>query len=68
MYSIGLGAGLPAAIAGEAAAAGTGSHIAAQALPYTGIAFGIYLAIALGLFLTGLTLQLLGRRGVSPSA
>ena len=61
--SIGAGAGLPAALAGEGVAANAGSHLAQQALPFTGIAFGLYVHVALGLFLTGVVLQLLGRRG-----
>jgi hypothetical protein len=63
VYSIGAGAGLPAALAGEGVAANAGSHLAQQALPFTGIAFGLYVLVALGLFLTGVVLQLLGRRG-----
>ena len=63
MYTIGAGTGIPAAVGGTAVAANAGNHLAQTALPYTGIAFGVYVVIALSLFLTGVVLQLLGRRG-----
>jgi len=34
-----------------------------QLLPFTGIALGIFVALALGLVLTGLAVRLLGARG-----
>ena len=63
MYQIGVGVTLPAAVVGESLAASAGSEIAATALPYTGIAFAVYVAIAMMLVLSGVTMQLLGRRG-----
>lgn len=68
MYSIGAGASIPAAVGVESIANNAGSHAAAAALPFTGIAFGLYVAIALALFVTGAVMQLLGRRGSSPAS
>jgi len=43
-------------------AAATVVHVAQAALPYTGFAFGLYLALALALILTGILLRHFGSR------
>jgi hypothetical protein len=40
-----------------------GAQETRQLLPFTGIALGIFAALALGLVLTGLAVRLLGGRG-----
>lgn len=62
MYNVTVGGGAAAAVGGGAIA---GNPVAKAVLPFTGIAFGLYLAVALGLLLAGFVLTLLGRRGDS---
>ncbi len=41
------------------------AHVAQATLPFTGISLGVYLAVGVGLVLTGLVLRLLGRTETS---
>jgi hypothetical protein len=54
--------------AGAVGASLLGSQAAKGALPFTGVALGIYAAIGGGLLLTGLALRLFGRAGKTPSS
>lgn len=65
MYNIGVGVALPATTAGASLMHNSVGQAAGAALPFTGAAFGLYLAVGLSLFLVGLVMQLLGHRGAT---
>jgi fructose-specific phosphotransferase system IIC component len=64
MYNPTVGCGTGGALTGAALGAqcqGPIGHVAQSVLPFTGAAFGLYLATGLGLLVTGIVMRRLGR-------